>query len=228
MTAFYTGRAFFMTFWGPEKLPSPDDPEAPASAPASDAAAHGHSAIQRTPHADGDAHGHDSGGHVGHESPPIMTYPLIALAGCTVLIGLICLLAGPFAGTTEWFAHHLHATFGFESLGHVEHHFDWATAIVGTLAGAGWNRAELHALRRATSRCSITICRAGSRPLYEASLNKFYVDEFYEWLVVRPTRAFAIDLRFRRRLFRGWAGEGHRQDSPRVRPQRCWPGIRTG
>ena len=25
MTAFYTGRAFFMTFWGPEKLPSPDD-----------------------------------------------------------------------------------------------------------------------------------------------------------------------------------------------------------
>ena len=32
MTAFYTGRAFFMTFWGPEKLPSPDDPEAPESA----------------------------------------------------------------------------------------------------------------------------------------------------------------------------------------------------
>ena len=29
LTAFYTGRAFFMTFWGPEKLPSPDDPEAP-------------------------------------------------------------------------------------------------------------------------------------------------------------------------------------------------------
>ena len=27
LTAFYTGRAFFMTFWGPEKLPSPDDPE---------------------------------------------------------------------------------------------------------------------------------------------------------------------------------------------------------
>ena len=26
-----------MTFWGPEKLPSPDDPEAPATAPASDA-----------------------------------------------------------------------------------------------------------------------------------------------------------------------------------------------
>src|SRR5262245_45168401 len=34
LTAFYTGRAFFMTFFGPEKLPSPDDPEAPPSAAA--------------------------------------------------------------------------------------------------------------------------------------------------------------------------------------------------
>ena len=53
------------------------------------------------------------------------------------MIGLICLVAGPFAGTTEWFAHHLHSTFGFESLGHFEHHFDWVTAIVGTLAAVG-------------------------------------------------------------------------------------------
>ena len=53
------------------------------------------------------------------------------------MIGLICLLAGPFWGTTEWFAHHLHATLGFESLKHEEHHFDWVTAIVGTVAGVG-------------------------------------------------------------------------------------------
>ncbi len=37
LTAFYTGRAFFMTFWGPEKLPSPDDPEAPPADAASGA-----------------------------------------------------------------------------------------------------------------------------------------------------------------------------------------------
>ena len=42
MTAFYTGRAFFMTFWGPEKLPSPDDPEAPPVEPSTDAMEHGH------------------------------------------------------------------------------------------------------------------------------------------------------------------------------------------
>ena len=39
MTAFYTGRAYFMTFWGPEKLPSPDDPEAPQPSPAPGTAA---------------------------------------------------------------------------------------------------------------------------------------------------------------------------------------------
>ena len=78
-----------------------------------------------------------------------MTYPLFALAGCTVLIGLICLLAGPFWGTTEWFAHHLHATLGFESLGHEEHHFDWVTAIVGTLAGVGGLGLSYRDVRRA-------------------------------------------------------------------------------
>ena len=119
-----------------------------------------------------------------------MTYPLIALAGCTGLIGLICLVAGPFAGTTEWFAHHLHSTFGFESLGHFEHHFDWATAIMGTLAALGGNRAQLRALRQARGHRSRLPARL--RPLYEASLNKFYVDEFYEWLIARPTRAFAV------------------------------------
>ena len=28
--------------------------------------------------------------------------------------------------------------------------------------------------------------------MYEASLNKFYVDEVYQWMVVGPTRALAV------------------------------------
>jgi NADH-quinone oxidoreductase subunit L len=188
MTAFYTGRAFFMTFWGREKLPSPDDAEVQESIPASNAVSHDHSVISGA-HAGGDGHGHGSDGHVGHESPPVMTYPLIALAGCTGVIGLVCLVAGPFAGTTEWFAHHLHSTFGFESLGHFEHHFDWATAILGTLAALGG--IALSYVLYGKDEISITL-PARLRPLYEASLNKFYVDEFYEWVVARPTRAFAV------------------------------------
>ena len=186
MTAFYTGRAFFMTFWGPEKLPSPDDPEAPEPAPAVAGPSPGQLASGHG-HADAHAPGHES--HVGHESPPIMTYPLIALAGCTGLIGLICLVAGPFAGTTEWFAHHLDATFAFEDLGHAEHHFDWGTALLGTLAAV--SGIGLSYVRYGIPEVIIPL-GARLKPLYEASLNKFYVDEFYEWVVCRPTRAFAV------------------------------------
>ncbi len=78
MTAFYTARAYFMTFWGPEKLPSPADPEAPPAEPGS---GHGDHEPRGTGH--DETHGHDHGhGQVGQESPPIMTYPLLILAGC--------------------------------------------------------------------------------------------------------------------------------------------------
>ena len=57
VTAFYTFRAFFMTFYGEERIP----PQA---------------------------------GHHAHESPPLMTGPLIVLAFCAVLIGAIWLRNG--------------------------------------------------------------------------------------------------------------------------------------
>src|SRR5262249_34580844 len=121
LTAFYTGRAFFMTFFGPEKLPSPDDPEAPPVIPA-DPNAHGHHGAEEH------AHGHHD---IGHESPPIMTIPLIALAGCTILIGLICLVAWPFTGgPAEWFADHLKETLALKPPEHGEHGFSWLTAII--------------------------------------------------------------------------------------------------
>ena len=194
LTAFYTGRAFFMTFWGTEKLPSPDDPEAPQIASAVDShsqhddptASHGHDH-------DSDVHGH--GGHFGHESPPIMTYPLYGLAGCTILIGLVSLLSGLFGGgTAEWFGHHLHATLGFEALKHAEHHFDWLIALTGTVAGVGGLAlaylmyAELSPIPGQMSQ--------RLAPLYEASVQKFRVDELYEWLFVRPTRALAVVCEF--------------------------------
>ena len=67
LTAFYAGRAFFKTFFGTEKLPGPDD-----------ALSQGHEVDDGHSH-DG-SHGSES--HIGHESPPVMTYPLIALAAC--------------------------------------------------------------------------------------------------------------------------------------------------
>ena len=187
LTALYTGRAFFMTFWGAEKLPSPDDPEAPPVVASTDAHSHAAGHGDDHGHAGADAHGH--GSHVGHESPPIMTYPLFGLAGCTILIGLVCFLAGPFWGTTEWFAHHLHQTFGFESLHHEEHHFDWWTALIGTVAGVGGLALSY---RMYAQPSPLPAQLAGRlRPLYVASLEKFRVDELYGLLAIGPTRALA-------------------------------------
>jgi NADH-quinone oxidoreductase subunit L len=187
LTAFYTGRAFFMTFWGLEKLPSPDDPEAPPAAPAN-SRAHGEHAGTDQDHHGG--HGDEHSSHVGHESPPIMTYPLFVLAGCTVLIGAVCLLVGPLWGTAEWFAHHLHATYRFESLGHEEHHFDWLTALVGTVAGVAGLALSYFLYAEASPIAGRLSERF--RPLYEASLHKFRVDELYGLVVVKPARALAV------------------------------------
>ena len=143
-----------------------------------------------------------------HDLSPDRAWP-----AAPVLIGLICLVAGPFAGTTEWFAHHLHSTFGFESLGHFEHHFDWATAILGTLAALGG--LALCYVLYGKEEVSIAIPQR-LRPLYEASLNKFYVDEFYEWFIVRPTRAFAVVCDFVDAYFVDALVEGHRQDPARA------------
>jgi proton-translocating NADH-quinone oxidoreductase chain L len=188
LTAFYTGRAYFMTFWGELKLPSSDDPEAP---PITDDHGH-HGDDHGHGHVESDPHGH--GSHVGHESPPVMTYPLFVLAGCTVLIGVVCLLAGPFWGPTEWFGHHLEATFGFEQLKHEEHHFDWITAIVGTIAGVG-GIALSYKMYAQKSPIPAQLAER-LRPLYEASLQKFRVDELYGWIAVKPTRAMAVTCNF--------------------------------
>ncbi len=181
MTAFYTGRAYFMTFWGPEKLPSPEDPEAPLPEPGSEQGGHeSHGAG----HEESDGHGH---AHVGEESPPVMTYPLLVLAACAVL-------AGVFFGPTHLFEHHLHKTLGWELLGHGEHGFDLATALVSTVAGLlGIGLAyRFYAVESPLPGRLATRFRL----LYEASLNKFYVDEAYDWAVVKITMALAIVCEF--------------------------------
>jgi NADH-quinone oxidoreductase subunit L len=182
MTAFYTFRAFFKTFFGPEKLPSPDDPEAEEEAvTAADDHGHGH-----------DAHGlgHDEA-HLGHESPPIMTFPLIALAVCAFSVGFI--FGWPWY---PLFEHHLSKTFGFEALGHPEHAhgFDPWTAAVGTAVGlAGIFLAWV--LYGKPSPVPARLA-AALGPLYRASYSKFYVDELYELVVIRPLWFLAAVLAF--------------------------------
>jgi len=111
VTALYSFRLVFMTFHGPERFRQTDaghghetavTPAAPAvSATAGvhashGADSHGHGAASHAPavaaHAHDD-HGHDDHGHHGpiepHESPLVVTGPLIALAIPSLLIGYL-------------------------------------------------------------------------------------------------------------------------------------------
>jgi NADH-quinone oxidoreductase subunit L len=179
LTAFYTGRAYFMTFWGPEKLPGPDDPEATQPVTGST-----HGDVKTDDHDQAAGHGH---GEIGHESPPIMTYPLFVLAAGAALAGLIF-------GPTGLFEHHLHGTLAFELLRYRENLFDWMTAIVSTLAGL----LGIGLAYRLYAEPSPVPARLAGRfrRLYEASLHKFYVDEVYDWLAVKTTWALAVVSEF--------------------------------
>jgi len=86
VTSFYSFRLLYMTYFGPERF--------------------------RDAHAD-DGHADDSQGHHGvnepHESPWVVTLPLILLAIPSVLIGFFT--AGPMLFGTDWTGHHKQAPF---------------------------------------------------------------------------------------------------------------------
>ena len=172
LTAFYTGRAFFMTFWGEEKLPSPHDPEAD---PAEDAA-HGHG------HDDGHAH------EIGHESPPLMWIPLAILAVCAFGIGGLL-------GPTGLFAHHVEHTPGLAEIeGAAHHEFDYATAIISS-AGALIALAVSYLFYGRKSTIPAQLAER-FRPAYLASLNKFYVDEIYAMVILGPLKFLVATAAF--------------------------------
>jgi NADH-quinone oxidoreductase subunit L len=208
LTAFYTGRAFFLTFFGPEKLPSPDDPEADPSEAAAHGAAseHAHKAAhagavdphrpsELAPHADGatvdhahqedgHSHGHGHDSHFGHESPPIMWVPLVVLAACALLVGILF-------GPTGFFEHHLLRTPQIATLSAPAegHGTDWVTMGVGTLAallglGLSW-------LMYGNPNPIPDLLARTFRQPYQWSFQKFGVDEFYEAFIVAPTRGIA-------------------------------------
>jgi NADH-quinone oxidoreductase subunit L len=148
LTAFYTFRAYFLTFHGEERVP----PEA--------------------------------SGHA-HESPPVMSIPLWILAAGAIGAGI---LVEPF---THWFSGFLRLhwiDFSFapearehsapaESLNYGLMLTSTLTALLG-IALAWW----LYMARPGLS----SRLAAQWRGLYQLSLNRFHIDELYDFFVVRP------------------------------------------
>jgi len=143
LTAFYTFRAYFLTFWGEERFP-------------------------------GEA------GHHPHESPPVMGVPLVLLAAMAVGVGLV-------VGPTGLFGNYLAQTRGLTS--GEEHAIAWMPMLLGSaaaligIAGAWLVYVGSPGLPGRLAQVLTTA--------YRWSLNKFYWDEIFVAMLVRPLQGVA-------------------------------------
>ncbi|MGA3090768.1 MAG: NADH-quinone oxidoreductase subunit L [Terriglobales bacterium] len=161
ITSFYMFRLMYMTFGGDYRGASPQ----PAHAP--DAHAH-------------DDHGHGHGGP--HESPWVMLGPLVVLAFLS--------LVGGFVGYGNRFEHFLAPVFQQGAAMVEETSSDSGkgteTLLMGvsiSVAALGWLLAYLLYSRRPQLPARIAASLGG---LYQAVVHKYYIDELYAVLFVKP------------------------------------------
>jgi NADH-quinone oxidoreductase subunit L len=159
LTAFYTARAYFLTFWGEVKIP----PEA---------------------------------GHHAHESPRVMTVPLMILAVGAVGVGIVLGPTGIFEDFLK--KHWISASAGLGAHvtadhAHGEEHGSQLLVMAGSslIALAGIALAWMMYMKGMTSERLLKQFSV----LYEMSRNHFYLDEIYAVLFVRPLSGFAQLLR---------------------------------
>ena len=177
VTALYTFRMLFMTFHGPERFRAP--------------APHGA--------ADGDRHdAHGSHGHGGdpHESPAVVTVPLIALAIPSILIGWLTaatVLFGNYYGRSIFVrpANNVLARVGADFVGPLHFALHGLTSPVFALALAGAITAWAFFLRRPE-----WAERAAQRfrLLYTILTQKYYFDWFNEKVIGPLTRLIGVGL----------------------------------
>lgn len=184
LTAFYTFRAYFLTFWGAERIPE------------------------------------EAGGHA-LESPPVMTAPLVVLAVFAAGVGAV--LALPPWHLFEGF---LARTPGFieRAPGFIEgpEHYG-LMGISAVVAAAGIGLAWWMYVSQPGAAAQVA---RTARPAYELSSHKFYVDDLYDFFLVKPTEGFAQLLR----LFDQYVVDGLMDlvgQVPRVLGELFWP-IQNG
>ncbi len=168
ITSFYMFRLMYMTFGGEYRG---------AVAPE----AHGHDAHSHDDHGHGQGHGHGE----PHESPWVMLGPLVVLALLSVVGGYIGgygdrfehFLAPAFHGATVGVAQETSREAGDGMLEHL------LMGVSIGVAGLGWLLAYLLYSRRPQLPARIAASLGG---LYRAVAGKYYIDELYAVLFIKP------------------------------------------
>lgn len=135
-----------------------------------------------------DHHVHDH----AHEMPPIMTYPLILLAGITLVAGFVVFEPiGSLLGWGNGFLETVESAFTDDPHAF---HFDWPMAIISTiLAGAGL----FAALRMFSGDGAPAKAMMARFPaLHALFANKFYIDDIYQWTINYIVLGFAKIIAF--------------------------------
>ena len=104
VTSFYSFRLLFLTFHGKERFRDAHDDHGHGDHHAADAHADAHHADAHHGDAHHDDHAHGHGSHEPHETPWVVTLPLILLAIPSILIGFFSI--GPMLYGTDWAGHH--------------------------------------------------------------------------------------------------------------------------
>ncbi|MEB3210524.1 MAG: NAD(P)H-quinone oxidoreductase subunit 5 [Leptolyngbyaceae bacterium] len=144
----------------------------------------------------GDDHHHSS---EPHESPVSMTFPLVALAIPSMLVGL---LGTPFANYFEAFIHPPGELVEAMPALEIPAEFEWGEFLImgGSSVGIGLIGITLASLMYISKKIDSAAIAQSIQPLYKLSLNKWYFDEIYDAVFVKGTRRLArqvleVDIR---------------------------------
>ncbi|QCI92999.1 NADH-quinone oxidoreductase subunit L [Novosphingobium sp. EMRT-2] len=186
LTSFYSWRLVFLTFFGkPRWEQSEHIQHAVHDAHGHGHDDHGHEGHGHDHHAHDDhGHGHHSDGTAGyhpHESPAVMLTPLAILSMGAIFAGLVFNHAFVSEGTGEFwkgslvFSEHL-----IHAMHHVPHWVKWAPfTVMATGLLIAW-----YAYIKNTKFPAAFVDQFGF--LYRFLLNKWYFDELYHFIFVRP------------------------------------------
>jgi NADH-quinone oxidoreductase subunit L len=187
-TPFYTFRLIFLTFHGTYRGGHHADAHGHSSSHGSHGS--GHDSTHGSGHDSSHGSGHDAhGSHHIHESPKIMTVPLMFLAIGAVAAGWVGI--PPILGGGAHFAEFLKPVVGHPEF-HGTHAEEWTVmGISTTIALFGIVLAALFYLRKSAlpERIAKTF-----RGVYTVLYNKYFIDELYHYTIVKPTMWIANNI----------------------------------
>ncbi len=166
MTAFYMTRLYVLTFEGKERFQYHNTHDEH----------HVH-------------HGHDEHHHEPHESPAIVTIPLWILAGLAIVGGFLGLPEIIGHGHYNWISHHWLGGGGSPLVKNITHHASFVTEIILILLSIGIGVAGVSLAWKLYTNQGLKgdeIIKSKLGSFYTVLENKFYVDEFYNFMIVRP------------------------------------------